>query len=238
MKRDSFVLYARHLKNLDKLTDEQAGRLFKAIYQHSQERDVLEIDGVTDMLLGIITDQMDEDAEKYNSVIEKRARAGRASAEARANKKEKELAQSTHVESVEQKATNDNTNEQTPTNATDNVNDNDNVNVNDNDKNISTEKVVSKKSLYGEYKHVRLTGAQYEDAVRKYGKGETDYLIQEVDSYCERTGKRYKNYREAINTFVNNGALEKYKKSSNNASGMSDLFGAILKNRNEKKGAV
>ena len=187
--KDSFVLYASHLRLVEKLTDEQAGKLLKAIYQHTQGNDGVELDLATDLLYSIIAEQLDKDKVKYEEVVEKRRQAGIASAGKR----------STKDNTTEQVSASVNTSSQVST-------DNDNVYVNDNDK---------VKHIYGEYRHVKLTAAQYQDAVSKYGKEETDFIIAEIDSYCELHNKTYKNYREAINTFAKRGALDKFAPKNN-----------------------
>lgn len=184
--KDSFVLYASHLKLVDKLSDEQAGQLLKAIYRHTQGESVTELDPATDMLYSIIAEQLDKDRVKYDEVIEKRRQAGIASADKRTAKTNKKEHMLTHDDTNQQEAT-------------------DNVYVNDND---------NVKHIYGEYRHVRLTSAQYEDAVKKFGKEQTDYLITEIDAYCEKKKKTYNNYREAMNTFVKRGALDSFTPKS------------------------
>ena len=200
--KDSFVLYASHLKQVNNLTDEQAGQLLKAIYLHTQDEEVDGLDQATNILYSIISEQLDKDRIKYEETIEKRSKAGKASAEAR----------STQSNKTEQKETDVNTCSQV---STDNDNVNDNVYVNDN-----------VKHLYGQYKHVKLTSAQYQDAVAKYGKEQTDYVIDEIDAYCEMHNRTYKNYREAINTFIKRGALDRF------VSKNSELFKKSIRRLN------
>ena len=57
------------------------------------------------------------------------------------------------------------------------------------------------KHKYGEYGNVRLTDEQYEAVQEKYPL-DYDDLITEVDSYMERSGRTYKNFLAAIDTFA------------------------------------
>ena len=100
---ESFVLYTRHLKHLDKLTDAQAGQLLKALYSYTVGEERAEMDVATEMLFGIISEQMDFDRAKWEETKQARRNAGLKSAEARANKKEHS---STKVNKVEQSSTN------------------------------------------------------------------------------------------------------------------------------------
>lgn len=62
----------------------------------------------------------------------------------------------------------------------------------------STKKELHK---YGEFQRVKLTDDQYQQALQKYGKERTEELIKEVDEYCAKVGKTYKNYLLAMKTF-------------------------------------
>jgi hypothetical protein len=67
------------------MSDEDAGRLLKAIYAHVAGEDVAEADEplTVQLLLPLITGQIDRADEKYQEVCDKRAEAGRRGAEAR-----------------------------------------------------------------------------------------------------------------------------------------------------------
>lgn len=54
------------------------------------------------------------------------------------------------------------------------------------------------KHIYGEYKHVRLTDADYARLIKDYGEEATLKGIKKVDEYCEQYGKRYSNYNLTI----------------------------------------
>lgn len=68
--RKSFILHTDSLEILRELTDEQAGKLFKAIYEHNAGNEV-ELDAVTKMCFLPFRNQFKRDLEAYNEVCEK-----------------------------------------------------------------------------------------------------------------------------------------------------------------------
>ncbi len=129
----SFVLYSDQRGQFDKLSDEQAGKLVKHMFSYVN-LEYPEGDFITELAFEPIKTQLKRDKKKWESVIKKRSNAGKASAEAKKNKRQQASTNSTSVKSVEQ----------TSTNPTVNVNDNVNVTVNDNvnvtDTNINNNK--------------------------------------------------------------------------------------------------
>ena len=144
----------------------------------------------------MICEQLDEDAEKYADICEKRSIA-------RKNK-------------TQQMITKDNNCKQVLSSATDNDNDNDNDNVNDNDTVIDNDnvKVIDKKHIYGEYKHVRLTDAELDRLYNDYGEQETHAAIKFLDEYKERKGYKSKNDNLTLRNWVFKAVKERSEKSN------------------------
>lgn len=117
--KDSFVLYTRYAKHIEKLNMEQRGVLFTAIMNHATGDDLPEMDAATDIIAGIIIEDIEECARKWEETKAARSKAGKASAEKRKQ-------DATEGNKAEQTPTNSNKTEQTATNSTVNVN----VNVN------------------------------------------------------------------------------------------------------------
>lgn len=113
MAKDSFILYTEQKEVIDKLNDEQAGRLIKAIYEYVETEKMPELDPLLDIVIIPFKQNLDRNKEKYNKISEIRAKAG---AKGGKQKKQKQTKES---------KCDDNDDE--------NVNDNENVNVNDND---------------------------------------------------------------------------------------------------------
>jgi len=116
----SFVLYSDQRGQFDKLSDEQAGKLVKHMFSYVN-LEYPEGDFITELAFEPIKTQLKRDKKKWDKTKEGRSKAGKASAEAKKNKRQQASTNSTNVKIVEQ----------TPTNPT--VNDNVNVNVNVND---------------------------------------------------------------------------------------------------------
>ena len=72
-KKKSFVLYTRSKKYLNKLTNEKAGILLKAIFAYVSGEELPEMDELTDFAFAVIKEHLDEDHEKYMN----RVNAGR-----------------------------------------------------------------------------------------------------------------------------------------------------------------
>ena len=120
MERESFILYTEQKEVIDKLNDEQAGKLIKAIYEYEKTGNMPKLDSMLDIVITPFKLALDKNDNKWQEIKQKRKQAGKASAE---KKKQQNSTNSTSVKFVEQ----------TSTNSTVNVNDNVNVNVNDND---------------------------------------------------------------------------------------------------------
>lgn len=74
-KRKSFVLHLDVLSVLDDLTDEQAGKLFKAI-KANRIGDNLELDPITKIALSPFKAQFARDDEKYQNIVERNKNNG------------------------------------------------------------------------------------------------------------------------------------------------------------------
>ena len=109
--KDSFILYTEQKEVIDKLSDEQAGKLIKAIYKYVETEKMPELDKLLDIVIIPFKQNLDRNKEKYNKISEIRAKAGAKGGKQKKQKQTKEI------------NCNDNVNE--------NENVNDNVNVNE-----------------------------------------------------------------------------------------------------------
>jgi hypothetical protein len=108
-KKKSFLLYDDSYETLQYLSDEQLGRLTRMIFDYRINGVVCDVSDPLFFCFNPIRVQLERNEIKYIDEVEKRSLAGKASAEARANKRQQD---STHVESVKH-------NEQVSTNPTD-----------------------------------------------------------------------------------------------------------------------
>ena len=83
--KGSFVLYFDYRKHLDFLTDEECGRLFKALLDYGETKKQPELEGAALMAFSFIACQMDRDAEKYAETCRKRSESGKKGGRPKAN---------------------------------------------------------------------------------------------------------------------------------------------------------
>lgn len=75
-KKDSFILYTEQKTVIDKLSDEQAGKLIKAIYEYAETGKMPELDNVLDLVIIPFKTVLDKNKENYEKVCKARAEAG------------------------------------------------------------------------------------------------------------------------------------------------------------------
>lgn len=76
-EKNSFVLYTSYRDQVDLLTNEQAGILFKSILGYAAGVEPEQMDGMTAMAFSFIKAGIDKDTDKYNRTCEARREAGR-----------------------------------------------------------------------------------------------------------------------------------------------------------------
>lgn len=104
--KKSFILYLDRKKEIDLLSNEQCGILFKAIFQYVDTGNIPEIEDLTvKVLFSFIASQIDENAKKWKETCQKRSEAGKKSGESRRNKSEQNRTKRTNVHFVEQERT-------------------------------------------------------------------------------------------------------------------------------------
>ena len=130
-KKKSFILYLDRKKELDMLTDEQAGKIIKAVYQYAEdgtEPDFQEL--ALKLVFSIFRSQIDMNAEKYAEICKKRSEYGKKGGAPKGNQnacRKKGDVSSISLHEQANQADNDNGN------GNDNEKENVNVNGNRND---------------------------------------------------------------------------------------------------------
>lgn len=185
--RKSFLVFCDRSNELDLLTDEQVGRLFRALIKYvSLDEDISETEDIAvKLLFSVMKSAIDENNAKYANKCKKNA------------------------ENVRKRWDKNNTNvyERIRNDTKDTYTDTDTDTETNTDTN-NTLKSINKtpkpqKHKYGEYQHVLLTDDEHSRLVSDFGSDVTDRYIKKVDEYCEQSGKTYKNYNLAIrNTFM------------------------------------
>lgn len=73
----SFVLYAEYSRHINLLSDEDAGKLFKAILSFASGDEPEKLEGMAEMAYSFIKAQIERDLQKYEDVCRKRQEAGK-----------------------------------------------------------------------------------------------------------------------------------------------------------------
>ncbi|MBQ6318296.1 MAG: hypothetical protein IJI23_00705, partial [Lachnospiraceae bacterium] len=77
-KRDSFVLYGNQIKQLETLSDEEAGKVIKNIYRYANgDTDFIELSPAALMFFSFVQDQINRNREKYEETCRQRREAGK-----------------------------------------------------------------------------------------------------------------------------------------------------------------
>ena len=181
--KDSFILYTEQKEVIDKLTDEQAGKLIKAIYEYVETDKMPQLDSLLEIVIIPFKQNIDRNIDKWEQIKQKRSEAGKIGAEIKKQKQAKQ-ANANFAKSKE---------------ANQAVNVNENVNVNDN------VNVKDKKIHFADY--VTMTNAEYEKLVSTYSKEFADQCITVLDNYKGANGRKYKSDYRAILSWV----IEKVK---------------------------
>ena len=66
--KNSFILYTEQKAVIDKLTDEQAGKLIKAIYAHETGEE-MELDAILDLVITPFLTVLEKDKEKMSTSL-------------------------------------------------------------------------------------------------------------------------------------------------------------------------
>lgn len=108
--KKSFVAYCDWGEIFDELEDKDAGKLVKHLFDYVRDKKPSS-DKLTQLLFITIQQTLKRDLENWETTRQGRSKAGKASAEARKNKKQQKPTKSTNVKSVQQ-------NQQEPTKST------------------------------------------------------------------------------------------------------------------------
>ena len=218
--KDSFILYTEQKEIIDKLTDEQAGKLIKAIYEYVATDKMPQLEMTIDLVITPFKIALDKNKEKYQNVIERNRENGMKGGRPKKPKKPTGLFGNP---TEPKKADNDNDNEY------------DNDNVNDiytlsEVKTSSSGTAKASKHKYGEFKNVLLKDEELQALKDSYTNWEE--LIKFLDEYIEAKGYKAKSHYLCIKRWVVDAVKEKKGKGSNelkNAIKQDTQFGDLNK---------
>ena len=192
-KKKSFILYADYIKHIRRLSDEDAGRLFKAIFDYVNEGKLPDLDGMAAMAFSFIANQLDTDLQKYEEICRKRAE----------NIKKRWDKVNSDKKTSERLCNTSNTNEYNcifcNTNDTDNDIDSDIDIENDIDIDSDSGSVLHNMRPRGAHHTIHLTEQDYKNLCEKYGKAIIDQYIERIDQYLSTNNKKpYPNHYQTI----------------------------------------
>ena len=178
---------------IDALTDEEAGRLIKAIMHHENGE---EIDLTNDRLVQAaylgITPQIDLQNEKWEKTKEARREAGRRGGLAKASNAKQTLANDSNAKhKVKVK-----------------VKDKVKVEVKEN----KSGQAAPVRHHFGANGKVLLTDDDLEKLYEAHGQEDTMAAIEIMDGYLTANGRSYKNYRQALENWAYRAVEEKKQK--------------------------
>ena len=211
--RDSLILYTAYLEKFQKLSDEQFGRLVRAMLEY-QSSGVIPVigDAAVALSFDVVKVDLDKNNDKYDKVVQRNRENGKKGGRPKQENPVGFLGTQTNPEEPKK---------------ADNDNDNDNGIKDNTKKNVKEKNRV--RHIYGEYKHVRLSDDEYARLVADYGEEETAGAIRILDEYCEQTGRTYKNHSLALRKWAYAALKEERGKKSTQGSKMDsrvNLMGA------------
>ena len=193
MSKDSFILYSDQAELFENLSDEQAGKLIKAIFDYAITGKESELSGVLKIAFIPIKQQLDRNEIKWKAVKEKRSEAGKKGMESRWKK----------VKESQSFITNE---YQNITKITDNVNVNvnDNVNVIDNNNNNIDNNNISNNKRNNKRKFVVPKLEQIESYIKEKNLSVNanaffDYF--EEGGWIDSKGNKVKNWKQKLLTW-------------------------------------
>ena len=201
--KKGFILFLNFLPMIDALTDEEAGRLIKAIMHHENGE---EIDLTNDRLVQAaylgITPQIDLQNEKWEKTKEARREAGRRGGLAKVSNAKQTLANDSNAKQT--LANDSNAKHKVKVKVKDKVK----VEVKEN----KSGQAAPVRHHFGANGKVLLTDDDLEKLYEAHGQEDTMAAIEIMDGYLTANGRSYKNYRQALENWAYRAVEEKKQK--------------------------
>ena len=143
---DSFILYTSYYAIIEGLTDEQLGKLMRAIFIYARDGEVINLEPTLRMAFAFIKDDMERNKAKYEEKVERWRTNGKKGGRPRKNQEDKQKPIGSENNQLVSETTKQNQEVFSKT-LYDNENDNENDNVYDNDVSKETDNIPSKEGL-------------------------------------------------------------------------------------------
>lgn len=202
------MLYTATKDIVNLLSDEQAGRLMKAIFCYESGEPLPDMDGMTLVAFTSVKGYLDKDGEKYDIISQKRKEAG-----AKGGRKKKEEEQAIANDEKAKKAN------ASFASICNGVSDSVFDSVSESESEFDSESEYRKdtsvgkptpparkpkatKQTYGQYGNVKLTDKERDTLFEEFGEDKTHRAITYLDEYIEEKGYKSKSHYLAIRRWV------------------------------------
>ncbi|MDE6501042.1 MAG: hypothetical protein K2L10_03055 [Ruminococcus sp.] len=201
-----FMVYFDCKQHIDMLSDQQAGMLFKALFEFAVSGEIPEFsDGMVKMAFSFLSAQIGRDLLSYNEKCERNRINALKRWEKNTNECDRIQPNATLCQTCQEKEE-----EKEKEEKKEKEEEKDKEKTSLSDKSDHTPKSSkSKKRKFGEYGHVRLTDEEYQRLCDDYGQETVDTYIAKCDEYCEIKPKTYGNYNLAIRNWLNRDNIRK-----------------------------
>ncbi len=191
-KQKSFLLYRDFVDHLDKLTMEERAIWITNIFYYVNDRELMEMSRLVDLIFSIVKDQIDRDAEEYQKSVERNRENGKKGG----RPKKKAAPKPSGYFKNQQKADTDTKTETATENDTGAVIKEEDFHT----PHTQTPPAVERKQ-YAAY--VSLSEEEYRTLCEMFGKQPTDRMIEIVSDHKGLRPENYQNYRDfyAIKTW-------------------------------------
>lgn len=146
---DSFILYTSYYAIIEGLTDEQLGKLMRAIFIYARDGEVINLEPTLRMAFAFIKDDMERNQTKYKEKVERWRANGRKGGAPKGNQNARKKQPVGCENNQEVEKTTQNNQEVEKTTLYDNVYDNEYVNDNVDDNDVSNETDILEPSKEG-----------------------------------------------------------------------------------------
>lgn len=216
-KKNSFILYTDNKVQINMLTDQQAGQLFKALVDFADSGDIPPFeDSMTALAFSFISAQISRDSAKFEETCKRRAEYGKkggiASQKAKkakttssdkqnqANQADTVTVTETVTETVSETVTD--TVSDTVTDAADKLLSDTFAEAAPSGKRTAKQQHKDGFLTFGTYRNVRLSQAQYDKLCTDFGAKTVSDYIRRIDEWVQLKGKTYKDYDLAIRQWL------------------------------------
>lgn len=208
-EKKSFMVYLDNEKHLKMLSDEQAGKLFRALLRFAKSGEEPDFtDGMLAMAFSFMSAQIERDMLKYEETCRRRSengkKGGRPKANAFSEKQNKANKADTEreTETVTEKETETGTERETEKET--------DIMSSPTPTPSSSSSSFSSLKSFGSYSHVKLTQEQYDSLCSDYSESNVSDYIRKMDEWLQVSGKRpYSDFNLAIRKWLEEDNVRK-----------------------------